>query len=407
MGNNVERPLYIKDYTSSHDNLSFGETINIGEKNQDNDFFSEKWLQDLIHKQPQCLPVAMIEPAFDDIIPVCRELPTKSGFLDNLYVTPSGYLVLVECKLWRNPDARRKVVAQIMDYAKDFSTWNYDDLLKAIRSVNKSKSDNPLYDLVKDNVEAIDEANFVDKVSRNLSKGRHLLLVVGDGIKEGVEELADFIQQHMGLHFTLALIELKLYRLLSNKDLLIIPNVIAKAVSIERAVIRLDDQRLQLIETNQQKTTTKSAPKSLTEEQFFESLEDNMSGGAEWLRNILSRLEDLGVSWEIKMSLILRLNPTGEMNFNLGYFGVDGRLWTSAATWAPDKLGRVELAHQYLYDLADIIPNAFVREHETAVEWLVKTNKSIITINDIKGHEDEFISVIEKYLLSIKEAGLV
>lgn len=41
------------------------------------------------------------------------ELPLRSGFLDNLLLTPTGNLVVVECKLWRNFDARRKVFAQI------------------------------------------------------------------------------------------------------------------------------------------------------------------------------------------------------------------------------------------------------------------------------------------------------
>ena len=37
--------------------------------------------------------------------------------LDNLIMTNRGQLALVEVKLWRNPEARRKVVAQALDYA--------------------------------------------------------------------------------------------------------------------------------------------------------------------------------------------------------------------------------------------------------------------------------------------------
>jgi len=46
-------------------------------------------------------------------VPLCRELPlrfgTSSVFLDLLGVSPTGKLVLIECKLWRNPEARREV----------------------------------------------------------------------------------------------------------------------------------------------------------------------------------------------------------------------------------------------------------------------------------------------------------
>jgi hypothetical protein len=46
----------------------------------------EAWLQDLIHRFPQVLPVLEIEPAFGDLVPVCRELPTSVGSIDNLYI---------------------------------------------------------------------------------------------------------------------------------------------------------------------------------------------------------------------------------------------------------------------------------------------------------------------------------
>jgi len=43
-----------------------------------------------------------------------------------------GRLAVVEVKLWRNPEARRKVVAQILDYAKELSNWDYEDLQREV-----------------------------------------------------------------------------------------------------------------------------------------------------------------------------------------------------------------------------------------------------------------------------------
>jgi hypothetical protein len=40
----------------------------------------------------------------------------------------------------------------------------------------------------------LDEASFVGAVARNLRLGRMLLLVVGNGIREGVETLTDYLQ---------------------------------------------------------------------------------------------------------------------------------------------------------------------------------------------------------------------
>ena len=70
------------------------------------------FLQDLVHEHPEILPMADIEPAFMPFIPVCRELPTAAGYLDNLWLTPSGGIVLGECKLFRKPQARREVIAK-------------------------------------------------------------------------------------------------------------------------------------------------------------------------------------------------------------------------------------------------------------------------------------------------------
>ncbi|GER04495.1 hypothetical protein JCM17846_21770 [Iodidimonas nitroreducens] len=72
----------------------------------------EAWLQKLIFRFPQILPVQEIEPGFARIVPVCLELPTPAGYADNLFVTEGGDLIIAECKLWRNPQARREVVAR-------------------------------------------------------------------------------------------------------------------------------------------------------------------------------------------------------------------------------------------------------------------------------------------------------
>jgi len=64
--------------------------------------YDEAWLQRLIMRHPSLLPVDQIEPAFNTLVPICIELPMRSGSLDNLLVTPAGDFALVECKLWRH-----------------------------------------------------------------------------------------------------------------------------------------------------------------------------------------------------------------------------------------------------------------------------------------------------------------
>ena len=202
--------------------------------------YDEAWLQRLIVNNPSLLPVGQIEPAFDTLVPVCTELPMKSGFVDNLLMTPAGDIALVECKLWRNPEARREVVAQIIDYAKDLSKWSYENLQDAIQRATKTTQS--LYKLVTSQGEE-DEAEFHDTVSRNLRRGRFLLLIVGDGIREGMEGMADFLQQHAGFHFVLAFIEIALFEA-HGGGYIAQPRVLTRTTNIERAIVALQDGQI-------------------------------------------------------------------------------------------------------------------------------------------------------------------
>src|SRR5258708_1393467 len=67
--------------------------------------YDEAWLQNIIMQHPSLLPIEDIEPALTPAIPICTELAVPSGSIDNLYVTPAGDVIVVEAKLWRNPEA--------------------------------------------------------------------------------------------------------------------------------------------------------------------------------------------------------------------------------------------------------------------------------------------------------------
>ena len=90
--------------------------------------FSEEWLQKLLQESPQLLPVAEIDSIYAPLICIGREVHTDVGYIDNLYISPKGYITIVETKLWRNPQARREVVGQIIDYAKELKQFTYEQL---------------------------------------------------------------------------------------------------------------------------------------------------------------------------------------------------------------------------------------------------------------------------------------
>ena len=203
------------------------------------DQVSEAALQQLIHDHPTCLPIAEIDPMFADPVPICTELHTTAGPIDNLLVTASGLPVLVECKLWRNPQARREVVGQILDYAKELGRWSSSDLQREV-SRRLGRAGNVVLDLVRGAGHDVDETDFNDALTLNLRRGRFLLLIVGDGIREGVEAIAEYLQAHAGLHFTLGLVELPIY-LLPSGERLVAPRMLARTTLVTRTVVAMPE----------------------------------------------------------------------------------------------------------------------------------------------------------------------
>ncbi|MBJ6986567.1 MULTISPECIES: hypothetical protein [unclassified Devosia] len=201
--------------------------------------FDEAKIQDLIHRFPGCLPIREIDPAYSDPIAICRELSTRAGPIDNFLVTASGLPVLVECKLWRNPEGRRKVVGQILDYAKELTHWTSSDVEREV-SRRIGADGITLLDRVRVHAPNVDEIAFNDSLSRNLRRGRFLLLIVGDGIREGVEAIAEYLERYSGLHFSLGLVELPIYELPSGEKL-VAPRVLVRTKLVERQVVALPD----------------------------------------------------------------------------------------------------------------------------------------------------------------------
>lgn len=176
---------------------------------------------------------------FSGPVPICTELNTPAGAIDNFMVTPSGLPVLVECKLWRNPEGRREVVGQILDYAKELGRWSSSDLQREV-SRRLKHNGNPLLEMVRAVDSTVNEIQFNDALTANLRRGRFLLLIVGDGIREGVEAIAEYLQMHAGLHFSLGPIELPIYGMPDGQRL-VAPRVLARTTLATRTVVALPE----------------------------------------------------------------------------------------------------------------------------------------------------------------------
>jgi hypothetical protein len=217
--------------TSSRvDRLAFGDTSGR----------NEAWLRDTLLANPELLPIHDLDPSYGPLVPLCRELRTTAGPIDAAFISPLGRLTLVECKLWRNPEARRKVIAQILDYARVISRWSYSDLQRGI-SIATGKHGNVPFELARERHPDLHEQQFVDHASAALRQGRFQLVIAGDGIRDDVSAMAELITRNATLAFSFGLVELALYGM-EDGALLVQPRVVARTEIIQRSVIVVQRQ---------------------------------------------------------------------------------------------------------------------------------------------------------------------
>lgn len=207
---------------------------------------NEAWLQELLYRHPELLPVEDFDETFGPPVPIGREVGTDRGPIDNLYISPSGGLTIVETKLWKNPEKHRTVVAQVIDYAKEVASWDYDKLSNAILASSRRRGETKNVSLeakltprLQENAAELHE--FQEKVATNLSEGNFLLLIVGDRISPNIALLTQAIQSAPGLGFTLGLVEMQLYLTAPGKQwpIFVVPEVVGRTVEKTRGVVRV------------------------------------------------------------------------------------------------------------------------------------------------------------------------
>jgi hypothetical protein len=367
--------------------------------------FDEGWIQELIRANPELLPVDEIEPVFSPLVAIGREVSTNAGPIDNLYLSPQGYLTIVETKLWRNPEARREVVGQIIDYAKEISKWSYNELEERVRSYNQQyRGTNSgiieTLQLEQEDIEEDDESFFIDTVSRNIQQGRFLLLIVGDGIRESVEDMIDFLAQTPQLQFTLALVELQIYELDSNQDqsLLIIPQVVTRTREITRAIVKVEAKEVESITID-----VVEKDSSDSEEIFFNALSKSVSAElVMFARSIIKDIENLGciIEWH-SASYVMKLPAPSGRRFNLSIIGVYkyGQVFIGGLANQLKKLGLPEqIGLDYAKSTASLFNCGIDSGNPT--EWA-----RMIELRELQQRYDDFKHEVEKTINQIIDAS--
>lgn len=330
----------------------------------ENDLQEGFHLRDFVFHNPDCLPVRQIDATYAPLIPIGVEVQTDAGPIDCLFISPTGLLTIVETKLWRNPQARREVVGQILDYAKEVAQWSYSDFDEICRG----KTGLRLWEHVQQNISDVatirDEAEFIDQTSRALEDGKFLLLVVGDGIHEGVERMAAYLQAAPQLLFSLHLVELQVYDL-SGGERLVVPQLIARTEEIPRAVVHVrkakevDGVHVDVTLPSSRQHSSKSKNR-LSEAEFFNQLEEIKPELVEDAKRFIDQIQEdpeLYIDWHTA-SFTVKLNDPVESR--LVYSLLNATTLGKVQVWAiRDQMQRAGLpekfADEYLQHTAAIV----------------------------------------------------
>lgn len=406
-GNRAEgRPFLVSQ------DLSFAkgpEPVSLEERKYD-----EAWLQELIERHPEILPVAEIDETYAPAYCIGREVPTAVGPADHVLASPTGRLTIVETKLWKNPQARREAVIQLIDYAKEVRKWTYDDLDRLVRTYTKHTGGKGkgLFEAVSAEAE-LDEADFVDAVSRNLRRGAFLLLVVGDGIRESVEDMAEVLSQTPQMLFTLALVELKVYEAHAHPDLprLVMPRVVMRTREVVRAVVRVEgtgEARVQVdVEPEPGPDGGARTRRTLSETEYFDELGRRTSSDEVAIaRRIYADLQERGaeIEWRSSSFVAKLPDPAGSgKRITLLVVYRDGTVTTGWGVQQLEALGYdTTPPPQFVRAVAALFPHVKPAGSSKGARDTWHPNLSLA---EIASHYSEFMALIAEYIEALRKAA--
>ncbi len=202
-------------------------------------FSTEDELQALIAEHPDLLDGEQIRPGDPRRwVLVTREKgiaeTSDAGArwsLDLLIVDQDAEPTLVEVKRGSNPEIRRTVVGQLLEYAAHAArTWNANTLRLAFEESATARGHDPdekLRRLLQ--VDGAPDADvFWDNVSKNLAARRLRLLFVADEIPDPLERVVEFLNEQMHNIEVLA-VEIKQFR--GKQTQTLVPRVLGRTAS--------------------------------------------------------------------------------------------------------------------------------------------------------------------------------
>lgn len=354
--------------------------------------YREALLQTLIHTAPQCLPVRSIDPAFLGLKAVCTELPLREDvgrFADNLLINPDGRICLVECKLARNAEADRDVLAQLLDYAAALSRLDYAGLCERVRRAT-GKTCDPILEAVLGSGADPDMAeDLIVGLERCLRRGEMLLLIVGDRIRPHTERLVDLLQDKVNLGFTFGLVEMPVYA--AGAGYMVHPRVVLKTEIVRRTVFLASG----VPEVSVQRVDEKEPASGLGEEEFYAGLAKVDPTFPAAVRALLDQLQGIGCEVQLLRKFNVYLDDGLGGRLNVLSIASRGTVYAWAAAGRDSQLGE-PVGQRYLAQVAGILPGGTLDgDEDRPGAWAVKVDgRPTLDLRLLLGHQEAWLAAI-------------
>lgn len=234
-------------------------------------------------------------------------------------------------------------------------------------------------------------------------------MIVGDGIREGVESITEFLPRHAGLHFTLALVEVTLLEVPTG-GYIVQPRVLAKTTNIDRGIVSFEEGRVSIKPPADSALTSGPSGRrmTLTRELYIEHLDKVIPGITERVDAFLDELAAYNVVPEFgNNSMILRWLPDSTKGWSLGTIAGNGDVWLGYLMENANGRGLIKLSTRYLERVAALVPGATVKQTPKIAGWYVALGGRNIKVDALLADEQRangWVDAIGEFQTSVAES---
>ena len=247
----------------------------------------ESWFRDAIFAEPElvigpCRTAGRVDA--DELwLPWRVEVNFGSGPIDVLLVSSRGRVGIVETKLSYNPQKRREVVAQVLDYALSLQEIDREEL---------------------PDLPASPHAPLEEDLAECLGWGRFLLIIAGDALDPRALRLSQsMLARHLTSEWDLAMVDLNVYRRPdSDSPLLMVPELLGTVQSDLRQVVRVvvkgesGKARVVVDKIVQDEDSVSRGSKLASIDEFLSQVQKQVPAQVDVARRILARMQSIAAA---------------------------------------------------------------------------------------------------------------